>query len=106
MNTEKLTNPKWWNDKHEGAWDRVKVALARDWAQLKSAIKRGWESARKTPVGEGSYEGTRRYNEHARDFAKSGKVEPAAEEARDAVDGKDKDRLEEAEAAGKRGPKH
>jgi len=32
----KTINPKWWNDKHAGAWDRVKDALARDWEQTKA----------------------------------------------------------------------
>jgi hypothetical protein len=36
--------------------------------------------------GEGSYTGTRRYNAGVREFVKSGAVEPAAKEARRAVD--------------------
>jgi len=56
--------------------------------------------------GEGSYEGTRRYNEHVKDFAQSGKVKKAADEAKDAVEGKEREALEQAEEAGKKGPKH
>jgi hypothetical protein len=31
-----MKNPTWWNDKHEGTWDRVKSALKRDWEQTKN----------------------------------------------------------------------
>ena len=31
-----MTNPSWWNDKHEGAWDRIKSAMKRDWEQTKA----------------------------------------------------------------------
>src|SRR4051794_28742998 len=30
------TNPRWWNEKHTSAWDRVKDALKRDWEQTKA----------------------------------------------------------------------
>ena len=30
-----MKNPIWWNDKHEGTWDRVKSAIKRDWEQTK-----------------------------------------------------------------------
>lgn len=30
------TNPNWWNDKHNSAWDRAREALHRDWEQTKS----------------------------------------------------------------------
>lgn len=36
MNTGKTINPKWWNDKHASAWDRIKEALHRDWEQTKA----------------------------------------------------------------------
>ena len=26
-------NPKWWNEQHQSAWDRVKAAFKRDWDQ-------------------------------------------------------------------------
>jgi hypothetical protein len=29
-------NPRWWNDRHTGAWERVKEAFARDWEQTKA----------------------------------------------------------------------
>ena len=28
-------NPKWWNNEHTSAWDRVKAAFKRDWDQTK-----------------------------------------------------------------------
>jgi hypothetical protein len=28
-------NPKWWNQEHESAWDKVKAAFKRDWDQTK-----------------------------------------------------------------------
>ena len=28
--------PSWWNDQHSRAWDRVKAAFARDWAQTQA----------------------------------------------------------------------
>ncbi|HEY4060016.1 MAG TPA: hypothetical protein VGM39_25550 [Kofleriaceae bacterium] len=31
-----MKNPSWWNEKHEGAWDRTKSAMKRDWEQTKS----------------------------------------------------------------------
>ncbi len=38
------TNPKWWNDQHTSAWDRVKSAMKRDWEQTKADFsKRGRE---------------------------------------------------------------
>lgn len=33
MNTTR--NPKWWNQEHESAWDRIKSAFKRDWDQTK-----------------------------------------------------------------------
>lgn len=31
-----MANPKWWNEEHEGTWDRVKAAMKRDWEQTKA----------------------------------------------------------------------
>ncbi len=28
-------NPKWWNQTHDSAWDKVKAAFKRDWDQTK-----------------------------------------------------------------------
>ena len=28
-------NPQWWNDANDSAWDRVKLAMKRDWDQTK-----------------------------------------------------------------------
>jgi len=28
-------NPKWWNQEHQSAWERVKAAFKRDWDQTK-----------------------------------------------------------------------
>jgi len=33
-----MKNPSWWNDKHEGAWDRIKSAMQRDWEQTKADL--------------------------------------------------------------------
>lgn len=30
-----MHKPQWWTDKHEGAWDRIKDAMKRDWEQTK-----------------------------------------------------------------------
>jgi hypothetical protein len=39
-----MKNPTWWNEKHEGTWDRVKSALKRDWEQTKADVsKKGHE---------------------------------------------------------------
>lgn len=34
-------NPKWWNDEHTSAWERVKGALKRDWEQTKADLSGG-----------------------------------------------------------------
>ena len=68
--------------------------------------KQDEKSSPKKVEGEGSYEGTRRYNEHVKDFAKSGQVDKAADEAKHAIDGAEKKQLDEAVEQGKRGPKH
>jgi hypothetical protein len=31
-------NPKWWNDTHESAWNRIKAAFKRDWDQTKHDV--------------------------------------------------------------------
>jgi len=31
----KHKDPQWWTDEHESAWDRVKLAMHRDWDQTK-----------------------------------------------------------------------
>lgn len=55
--------------------------------------------------GEGSYEAGRKYNEHAKDFAKNDdEVEKKARQAADAVDGPEGEGLKRAEEKGKRGP--
>lgn len=33
-----MKNPAWWNDEHEGTWDRIKSALKRDWEQTKADV--------------------------------------------------------------------
>jgi hypothetical protein len=52
--------------------------------------------------GEGSRSGARAYDEAAEKFAKSGKVEGKAREARAAIDGPEGKDLARAEAEGKR----
>ena len=52
--------------------------------------------------GEGSRSGARAYDQASEKFAKSGKVDEKAREARQAVDGPEGKELERAEAEGKR----
>jgi hypothetical protein len=54
--------------------------------------------------GEGSYTGTRRYNEHVAKHLASHDVEREAEEAREALEGDEREELEAAERSGKQGP--
>jgi hypothetical protein len=54
--------------------------------------------------GEGSYTGTRRYNEHLKQHIETQNTEELAEQARKALEGDEKAELEEAERRGKRGP--
>jgi hypothetical protein len=36
-----MRNPNWWNEeRHGGAWDRVKAAFRRDWEQTKHDFKK------------------------------------------------------------------
>lgn len=46
--------------------------------------------------GEGDYDAARRYDEEQAEFAKSGKVDQAAREAADALDGPEGEALERA----------
>jgi hypothetical protein len=55
--------------------------------------------------GEGSYAGTRRYDEAAQDFARTGPVEESAREAEREVD-ENPEGMRRAEADAKRGPRH
>jgi hypothetical protein len=54
--------------------------------------------------GEGSYTGTRRYNEHLAEHLQSHDVEREAKEAREALEGEERQELEAAERQGKQGP--
>jgi hypothetical protein len=57
--------------------------------------------------GEGSYSGTRDYNQRTAEFIKKGKVDKAAQAAKLAMDSKEADALKAAEAKGKAGdPRH
>jgi hypothetical protein len=56
--------------------------------------------------GEGSYTGTRRYNEHLKQHQATHDSEKLAEEAAKALEGDEKKQLEEAERHGKQGPAH
>jgi hypothetical protein len=51
--------------------------------------------------GEGDYESAERYQREATSFAHSGRVEQAAEDAREAIDSEQADELAAAEAAGR-----
>ncbi len=53
--------------------------------------------------GEGSYSGTKSYNEATAKFLKKGKVDEAAQEAKRALDSKEAAELKAAEAKGKSG---
>lgn len=54
--------------------------------------------------GEGSYTGTRQYNEHLAKHLQTHDVEAEAEAAREALEGDEREELEAAEARGKAGP--
>jgi hypothetical protein len=57
--------------------------------------------------GEGSYSGTRAYNEATAKFLKKGKVAAVAKEAERALESKEGEELKAAEAKGKAGdPRH
>lgn len=53
--------------------------------------------------GEGSYSGTKAYNDSTAKFIKGGKVDKAAQSAKRALDSKEAAELEAAEAKGKAG---
>jgi hypothetical protein len=53
--------------------------------------------------GEGSYSGTRDYNERTADFIKKGKVDKAAQDAKKAMDSGEAADLKAAEEKGKAG---
>ena len=36
--TTGMNKPSWWNEKHEGTWDRIKGAVKRDWEQTKADV--------------------------------------------------------------------
>jgi len=65
---------------------------------------------KKTPKdgveGEGSYSGTRDYNERTAKFIKEGKVDEAAKEAERAMESDEAAELKKAEAQGKAGDTH
>ena len=67
-------------------------------------------SKKKTPKdgveGEGSYSGTRDYNERTAKFIKDGKVDKAAKEAERALDSDEAAELKKAEDQGKAGDIH
>ncbi len=55
--------------------------------------------------GEGSYTGTRRYNEHLKKHIETQNTEELAEKAKQALESDEREELEEAERRAKRGPK-
>ena len=64
------------------------------------------DSKKAQPVeGEGSYSATRRYNQHLGDAIDSGDVEAAADAARRALEGPEREELARAEQQGKAGPR-
>jgi hypothetical protein len=52
--------------------------------------------------GEGNRTAARNYNREQQNFVRTGKVEEKAHEAKEAVEGKEREELERAEAEGKR----
>ncbi|SFK05268.1 hypothetical protein [Methylocapsa palsarum] len=50
--------------------------------------------------GEGNRSAARRYNEETEKFSHSGKVKPAADEAKRAIEGDEKEELKQAEKIG------
>ena len=56
--------------------------------------------------GEGNKTAARHYNEATTEFAKSGKVEEKAKEARKALEGKEGDKLRKAEREGAQKARH
>ena len=64
------------------------------------------DSSKKTKdgiEGEGSYSGTRDYNERTADFIRKGKVDKAAQDAKKAMDSGEAAELKAAEEKGKAG---
>ena len=65
------------------------------------------DTEKKTPKdgieGEGSYSGTRDYNQRTAEFIKKGKVDKAAQEAKRALESGEADELKAAEEKGKAG---
>ena len=57
--------------------------------------------AQETNEGEGSRTAARRYNKATEAYARSGQVEPAAREAKEALDGAEGEELREAEERAK-----
>jgi hypothetical protein len=51
--------------------------------------------------GEGDYESAERYQKDAADFAKSGKVDQAAQDAKKAREGEERPELDDAEKVGR-----
>ncbi|MGQ0583245.1 MAG: hypothetical protein ACT4O6_15010 [Reyranella sp.] len=61
------------------------------------------QNAKNGIEGEGSYRGTKAYNESTANFIKKGKVDKAAQEAKRALDSKEAVDLKAAESKGKSG---
>ncbi len=68
------------------------------------------DTAKKNPKdgveGEGSYSGTRDYNERTAKFIDKGKVDKAAQEAKRALESDEAAELKKAEAQGRAGETH
>ena len=65
--------------------------------------KTGTQGSRQPNEGEGSRSAARRYNEGVERTVRSGKVEEAAETAKDALDGPEADELRRAEEEARAG---
>jgi hypothetical protein len=81
------------------AYRFIRVSLPQE-HDMKSNDQRNPEGTQDKIQGEGDYEAARRYDKSARDFAQSGKVKPAADQAAPRSE-READELERAEEIGK-----
>jgi hypothetical protein len=66
----------------------------------------GQKQGKQPNEGEGNRTAAKEYNRKTEEFTRSGKVEPNAEKAKQAVDGNEREELENAEREGRRPARH
>jgi hypothetical protein len=66
----------------------------------------GMNEPKQRNEGEGNKTAAREFNREQTEFAQSGKVRPAAEKAKRAVEGAERDELEHAEKTGEQKARH